>query len=122
MSAWRGHVAAVMRLRFLFLSTQGKPLSPPATHALYVLVFLTTSHTPHRLSGALGEDETMESENHHLVDGALSHEGRVEVVLLEADDQAAENLLQRLREGARLEHGILGAAHLIHTKRMQRQQ
>mmetsp|Transcript_44838 Transcript_44838/g.91533 ORF Transcript_44838/g.91533 Transcript_44838/m.91533 type:complete len:370 (+) Transcript_44838:162-1271(+) len=48
----------------------------------------------------------------HLVNRALVHEGRVEVVLLEALDEAAEDLLQGLRERAGLEHSVLGPANL----------
>ena len=54
-----------------------------------------------------------------LLDGALVHEGRVVVVLLQALDEAAENLLEGLREGARLEHGVLSTAHLCANKDVQ---
>mmetsp|Transcript_14435 Transcript_14435/g.28506 ORF Transcript_14435/g.28506 Transcript_14435/m.28506 type:complete len:545 (-) Transcript_14435:28-1662(-) len=53
-----------------------------------------------------------EGDEEHLVDGALGEEGRVKVVLLEALDEPPEHLLQGLGEGAGLEHGVLGAAHL----------
>ena len=48
----------------------------------------------------------------HLLDGAILHERGVKVVLLQAHDEASEDLLEGLREGAGLEHSVLGATHL----------
>mmetsp|Transcript_5392 Transcript_5392/g.14826 ORF Transcript_5392/g.14826 Transcript_5392/m.14826 type:complete len:404 (+) Transcript_5392:537-1748(+) len=56
----------------------------------------------------------------HAVGLALLEEREVERLVLEALNEAAENLLKVLGEGAAADHGVLGAAHLGRGHKLHR--